>query len=116
MDTPIDEIRATRQLDGLVCDGAHVVVRRDGDVTVYECSFPFGPMRNEIRPMEGREFAMSVLVHDPDDTGLRDLGRAAGLWTSPRDADAWCRWAGATWGETPPRGNKVRWGLCTSKY
>ena len=77
MDTTLGEMLKARPLEGLACDDADVVVRREGDVTVYECSFSFGPMRDEIRPMEGREFSMSVLVHDPDDTGLRDLGRAA---------------------------------------
>jgi hypothetical protein len=116
IDTPLAEVRTCRELKGLVNDDVDAVVRRDGDMTVYECSFPFAPMRDEIRPMEGREFCMSVLVHDPDDTGLRDLGIAAGLRASPADADAWCRWDGETSGKTPPRGNRVRWGLCTSKY
>jgi hypothetical protein len=116
MDTPLDQVREARRLNGLVCDDVDVVIRREGDLTTYECSFPFGPMRDQLRPMEGREFSMSVLVHDPDGTGIRDLGLAAGLPASPTDADAWCRWPQASWGQRPPRGNNVRWGLCTSKY
>jgi hypothetical protein len=73
-------------------------------------------MRDLIQPMEGREFHFSVLVHDPDGTGVRDLGRAAGLWVSADDADAWSRWDGADWDGWTSCGNDVRWGLCTSKY
>jgi hypothetical protein len=115
-DTALEQVRRPRALDDLAYDDAQVVVRREGDLTVYECSLSFRPMRDLIRPMEGREFYFSVLVHDPDETGVRDLGRAAGLWPSPEDADAWSRWIGAAWGDSAPRGNRVRWGLCTSKY
>ena len=73
-------------------------------------------MREKIRPSEGREFFLSVLVHDPDGTGVRDWGEAAGLWPSQRNRMAWSLWPGADWGEKPPYDNKLHWGLCTSKY
>jgi hypothetical protein len=107
---------ACRGLDGLGYDEAKVAVRRSEGVTNYECSIPFRPMRDLIRPSEGREFQLSVLVHDPDGTGIRDWGEAAGLWPWQRNALAWSRWQGAQWGDLPPFDSKTPWGLCSSKY
>jgi len=103
-------------LESLVCDEAEVAILREGDITYYECSFPFGLLREVLEPAEGREFFLSVLVHDPDGTGLRDLGQAVGLWARADDSQAWSRWRGMARGDRPPVGNQVRWGLCTSKY
>lgn len=116
MDTKLDETKKTRGLEPLAHEDADIAVRRAGDVTYYECSLPFRPMRDDIRPSEGREFFMSVLVHDPDGTGIRDLGEAAVLWPTDEDANAWSRWQGACWGDKPVLGNKIRSGFCTSKY
>jgi len=110
------EAAKCRELAPLKYENAQVAVRRSGGVTCFECSLPFGPMRKTIRPAEGREFYLSVLVHDPDGTGIRDWGEAAGLWPSQRNRLAWSRWQGAQWGEQPPMDNKVEWGFCTSKY
>lgn len=105
-----------RALGPLEYEQAKLAVSRTGGVTYYECSIPFSPMRSEIRPSEGREFYLSVLVHDPDGTGVRDWGQAAGLWPWQRNPLAWSRWVGAKWGQKPPFDNKLHWGLCTSKY
>jgi hypothetical protein len=110
------EAAKVRKLGPLVYEDAEVAVRRKDGITYYECSLPFRPMREQIRPSEGREFFMSVLVHDPDGTGIRDWGRAAGLWPSQRNPLAWSRFPSAQWGEQPPFDNKLHWGLCTSKY
>jgi len=110
------EAAKSRSLGPLLYDKAEVAVRRDGHTTYYECGLSFTPMRNDIRPSEGREFCLSVLVHDRDGTGIRDWGQAAGLWPSQRNPLAWSRWEGAAWGEEPPYDNKLQWGLCTSKY
>ena len=112
----LSETATVRSLGPLAYDDAQVAVAREDGVTYYECSLPFGPMRGLIRPSEGREFRLSVLVHDPDGTGIRDLGQAAGLWPSQRNALAWSRWTGAKWGEKPPFDNKIEWGLCSSQY
>lgn len=110
------EAAKDRELGPLEYKDAEVAVARKDGVTYYECSIPFRPMRGQIRPSEGREFFMSVLVHDPDGTGIRDWGAAAGLRPTQRNRLAWSRWPGARWGEKPPFDNKLRWGLCTSKY
>ncbi len=110
------EAAKARELAPLAYDNAEVAVGRKGGVTYYECSFSFTPMRSQIRPSEGREFFFSVLVHDADGTGLRDLGEAAGLWPSQRNPLAWSCFDGAAFGEKPPFDNKLPWGLCTSKY
>ncbi len=105
-----------RALDSLMYEDATVAVRRIGGVTYYECGIPFKLMRDAIRPSEGREFHLSVLIHDPDGTGLRDWGAAAGMWPCQRNRLAWSLWPGAVWGEKPPFDNKLQWGLCSSKY
>ncbi len=115
-DTPIEVAGKTRALEPLACSDAEIAILRDGEVTHYECSIPFSLLREAVEPAEGREFFLSVLVHDPDGTGLRDLGCAAGLWARADDATAWSPWMGAAWAKQVPLGNKVRWGLCTSKY
>jgi hypothetical protein len=115
-DTPLEAVSEPRALEPLACRDAEVAILREGDVTNYECSIPFSMLREAVEPAEGREFFLSVIIHDPDGTGFRDLGRAAGLWPRPDNATAWSRWAGAKSAEEPPLGNKVRWGLCTSKY
>ena len=68
-----------------------------------------------IRAAPGREFCLSVLVHDGDGTGLRDWGRAAGLWPQQRNRLAWCLWQGAKWPKDPPFDNKIEWGFCSSR-
>jgi len=115
-ETKLADAAKARTLGPLEYDDATLAVRRTGTTTYYECGIPFTPMRDDIRPSEGREFFFSVLVHDPDGTGVRDLGQAAGLWPSQRNALAWSRWQGARWGEKPPFDNKVNWGLSSSKY
>jgi len=112
----LSQAAESRDLGPLEYEDAELAVSRRGETTFYECAIPFRPMRERIRPSEGREFCLSVLVHDPDGTGLRDWGRAAGLWPWQRNALAWSRWAGAKWGEKPPFDNKTQWGLCSSKY
>jgi hypothetical protein len=110
------ETQRARELASLEYDDAEIAVRREGGVTYYECSLPFRPMSDHIRPSEGREFHLSVLVHDPDGTGVRDWGEAAGLWPCERNRLAWSDWPGAKWGDEPPFDNKTAWGLCSSKY
>jgi hypothetical protein len=114
--TPTAETQRSRPLASLEMESAEVAVWRSEGWTWYECSLPFSAMRAGLQPSEGREFLMSVLVHDPDGTGIRDLGQAAGLWPGPADATGWSRWPGADWGTQAPRPPHVRWGFCTSKY
>jgi len=112
----LSEGQQLRPLAPLAYDKAEVATSRRDGITYYECSIPFRLMRDRIRPSEGREFHLSVLVHDPDGTGIRDWGQAAGLWPSERNRLAWSSWQGAKWGDEPPFDNKTKWGLCSSKY
>lgn len=112
----LSEGQTPRQLAPLEYEDAEIAVSRREGVTYYECSLPFRPMRDRIRPSEGREFHLSVLVHDPDGTGVRDWGQAAGLGSCQRNRLAWSLWPGAQWGDHPPFDNKTEWGLCSSKF
>ena len=72
---------------------AKVVVKHSKGLTVYECSIPLSLMP-DLKPMTGRDYQMSFLVHDPDGTGIRDLGQVSGLWEVQRNKFAWVSWQG----------------------
>jgi len=111
---PLTVAEQSRPLKGLEVDDARVfVVRRDGK-THYECAIPLKRMPG-IRAEPGREHCFSILVHDPDGTGIRDWGAAAGLWPWQRNALAWCRWQGAAWPEAPLYDSKIEWAFCSSR-
>jgi len=115
--TRVSEIQELRDVGALPpCDDARLFVRRDAGVTYYECALPITAMREHISPGEGREFCLALLVHDPDGTGLRDWGQAAGLWPWERSRAAWGNWGPAEWGPDPPFDSTTAWGMCSSKY
>jgi hypothetical protein len=116
LDISLAETRRQRPLDTLRFPDAQLAVRREEGITYYECSLPWRPMRDAIRPSEGRSFCLSVLVHDPDGVGVRDWGQAVGLWHEQRTQMAWSDWPGADWRGHVPFDNKTPWGLCSSKY
>jgi len=101
-------------LNALALKDAQVVVKRQGKITHYECAIPFAAIPT-IKPSVGREIRFSVLVHDPDGTGLRDWGEAAGLWPEQRNRFAWCVWDSVKLTADPPYDSKVEFGLCSSK-
>jgi hypothetical protein len=114
---PGQELSAAQQkrsLEALQLEDARVAVKRQGRITHYECAIPFAAVPT-IRPAVGREIRFSVLVHDPDGSGIRDWGRAAGLWPEQRNPLAWCRWGSAKWPADRPYDSKVEFGLCSSK-
>jgi hypothetical protein len=113
--TKLAETQAKRDMSGLEIEAPKLVVWREGNTTYYEWGISFRSLSG-IRPSEGREFFLSLLVHDPDGTGLRDWGEAAGLWPCQRNRLAWSVWPGAKWRDEPPLDNKVEWGMCSSKY
>ncbi len=105
-----------RSLEGFEVEDAELAVRHEAGVTYYECSIPFRPMRAAIRPSEGRAYQFSMLVHEPGGTGLRDLGKAVGLWPCRRNPLAWSRFAGDSFGETPPYDSKTPWRFISSRH
>ncbi|NIP56353.1 MAG: hypothetical protein GWN55_07800 [Phycisphaerae bacterium] len=114
-DVKLSVTQERRPLETLGLKEAQVVVKRKGGTTHYECAIPFAVMPG-IKPDVGREIQFSVLVHDPDGTGVRDWGKAAGLWPERRNKYAWC--AGDWWelSGDGPYDSKVEWGLCSSKH
>ena len=115
---PDQELSVTQQqrsLEMLQLKDAQIAVKRQGKITHYECSIPFSAVPT-IRPTVGREIRFSILVHDPDGTGIRDWGKAAGLWPEQRNRFAWCKWSPAKWPADPPYDSKVEFGLCSSKH
>ncbi|MCF7956765.1 MAG: hypothetical protein K9M75_13260 [Phycisphaerae bacterium] len=104
-----------RALEPLQIKDAKVVVKRNKNLTVYECSIPLSLMA-KLKPMTGRDYLMSFLVHDPDGTGIRDIGEVSGLWEFQRNKFAWSTWKGVKWQDRPPYDSKLEWGFSTSKY
>jgi len=113
--TPLRETQGRRALEPLAYN-IEIAVWRAEKTTYYECAIPWRPIREQIPPSEGRELCFSLLVHDPDGTGLRDWGQAAGLWPSQRNRLAWSDWQGAQWPAQAPFDNKIEWGFCASKF
>ncbi len=113
--TKLGVTQTLRDLASLTTDQVELAVVRQENITYYECAIPL-KLLPELRAGEGREFCLSILVHDPDGTGLRDWGQAAGLWPSERNRLAWSLWPGARWDQQPPFDNKTPWGMCSSKY
>ncbi|MHC4742000.1 MAG: NEW3 domain-containing protein [Planctomycetota bacterium] len=115
---PDDGLAVTQQqrpLEPLEFEDAEIVVKRKGSITSYECAIPFSAMR-QIRPDVGRQIAFSILVHDPDGTGVRDWGKAAGLWPEQKNPLAWSRWGSGDWPAETLYDSKLEWGLCSSKH
>ena len=104
-----------RPLAHLRLKDAKVAVKRSKNITTYECSIPLSLIA-KLKPITGREYRMSFLVHDPDGTGIRDLGQVSGLWDFQRNKLAWSSWKGVKWQEKPPFDSKLEWGFCTSKH
>lgn len=99
-----------------ICTDVELAVAREGTTTRYEASIPFSLLKGAFRPGEGREFCFSVLIHDPDGTGLRDWGEAAGLGPEYRLRSAWSDFAGSAGGDVDPVAPLTLWGMCSSKY
>lgn len=111
---PVSEGQKPRPLSSLdEAPRSTVAVARRGGRTVYEISVSLRAMR-ALRPAPGREFCFSCLVRDPDGTGLRDLGAAAGLPASRRNRYDWSVPAGCDPPEQPPFDGKIEWGFCSS--
>ena len=114
-ETKLAAAQAVAPLGPRALDDVEVVVGRRDGWTYYQCLVPFRVLA-DIKPGEGREFSLAVLVHDPSGVGLRDLGAASGLWPWQRNRLAWSRWPGQTAGPQPPCDSRLPWGMCSSKY
>lgn len=106
-------IARKRPRAGLEMTEALAAVKRSGKTTVYEVAIPFRQMP-EIRPTPGREVRFSLLVHDPDGSGLRDLGQVMNRWEEHRTPLGWCSWEGVKWGSKVPFDGDVEFGFCSS--
>jgi len=110
---PVSAGQKPLALAGRELAGAKLVVTRAAGMTHYECAIPLKAMPT-IRAEPGREYRMSLLVHDPDGTGLRDWGSAVGLWPWQRNRLAWSVWPGAVWPAEAPFDNKIEWAFSSS--
>lgn len=104
---------SAKSLNELECKDVPVAVKRTDKVTVYELAVPF-TMMESVKADPGREFRLGVLVHDPDGTGVRDMGESMNLWPCRRNAKAWTRWEGVKWNETAPFDGDIEFGFCSS--
>ncbi|MBL7134613.1 MAG: hypothetical protein ISS78_10990 [Phycisphaerae bacterium] len=111
--TPLGDTQKAAPLPAAPLEKSVVAVKREKDITRYEISVPMRPMK-ALRATTGREYRFSVLVHDPDGTGVRDLAEAATPLPGARKKYAWCKWRGAKWPGIPLLDSKVEWGFCTS--
>ena len=93
---------------------AEVAVKRSGDTTCYEIALPVASIA-PIEPKPGREYCFSLLLHDPDGVGIRDLGTVMNLWDESRgNPHAWCNWTGANYTDATLFDNKIEFGFSSS--
>jgi len=104
-----------RELQPLLLEEAEVKVKRADGITRYELTVPMKPMK-PLRATAGREYCFSLLVHDPDGTGVRDMGTVMNLNEATRIPQAWCNWKFAKWNGIVPFDNKVEFGFCSSVH
>ncbi len=97
----------------LVLKEAQVKVSRSGTITTYEIAVPMAPMKN-LLVTAGREFCFNLLVHDPDGTGVRDLGTVMNLWPDTRRQESWSNWEFVKWNGYVPYDIGVEFGFCSS--
>ena len=94
-------------------DGAVVKVKRSSKSTIYEIAIPFSVMK-ALNPAPGREFCFSMLVHDPDGTGLRQFSSEMNLGQSKLNPLAWSSWKGVHWDKLLLLDSKLESGFCSS--
>ncbi|MBM3880147.1 MAG: hypothetical protein FJ387_10580 [Verrucomicrobia bacterium] len=105
--------KETRALAGLECGEVQAQVTRTGAATHYEVAVPL-TLVPELRPTPGRPFRFSLLVHEAEGSGLRDLGAVMNLWEDQRHPQSWCRWQGAAFGATLPWDSHIEFGFSSS--
>ena len=113
---PGDDLKLTtepRKLAGLECREVETMVGSEGGTDCYEIALPV-KLVPELRPTPGRPFTFSLLVHDGDGAGPRDLGTVMNLWSDQRNAVSWCRWKGASFGAVLPFNNNIEFGFSSS--
>ena len=100
--------------DGLVEKSANIALRNSNGVTTYEIALPLG-LLDGIRVDAGREFRFGLLVHDPDGSGLRDLGTIMNRPASTRTSipSCWTLWKGGCWNAAFYDGGS-EFGFCSS--
>lgn len=107
------DAQEARDLEGRELEGAEVAVKHGKGFTYWEIAVPYEAMAT-LRATVGRTFCFSLLVHDPDGTGIRNLGEVMNMFPQRRHAFGWCRWQGAKWRAEPELDNRVEWGLSSS--
>ena len=112
-DQPLSVASQKKTLEELRVEKAIVKVTRTDTKTLYEISVPMKPMK-KIRATAGREYNFSLLVHDPDGTGVRDLGAVMNLAKNKHNPLSWSQWPGVNWAGYKPFDNKVEFGFCSS--
>ncbi len=106
----------SKDLSPLKMDDAEVKVAHKDGVTTYELAIPIKPMFKALKVSAGREFCISLLVHDPDGTGVRDMGSVMNMWEESRNPNAWSNWNGVKWGSEKPFDNKIEHGFSSSVH
>ena len=68
------KVRQLHKLPSIVVENAKIDVERDEDkkITTYEIAIPFSAIKG-VRPTAGRGLNFSILVQDPDGTGVREI-------------------------------------------
>lgn len=96
-----------------LADGIELSVSRKGSVTCYEAAIPMRLM-DSLKATAGRDYQFSLLVHDPDGTGIRDLGSVMNLSDRDRVYSSWSSWDFVKWNGYRPYSANIEFGFCSS--
>jgi hypothetical protein len=109
----LNQAAQIRPLELLRCPEMQIAINHSGKTTICEIVLPLSLMP-ELRATPGRTFGFSLLVHDADGNGLRDLGTVMRLWPDQRQPLSWCRWPGSYFGTEPPFDSNIEFGFSSS--
>jgi len=102
-----------RDLAGAECESVAARARHRAGVTEYEIGVPVS-LVPELRPTTGRTYCFSLLVHDAEQSSVRDLGTAMNRWECERDPAFWTRWRGSAFGDMTPFDGSIEFGFSSS--
>ncbi len=102
-----------------IVKNSQIDVDRDNDkkITTYEIAIPFSSIKG-VKPTAGRGLNFSILVHDPDGTGIREL---ASVMNMPQllneKLSTWVSWYDTFFNSTKAKyDDKVDFGFCSSLH
>jgi len=108
-----EKVQLTKKLENAETKDAKIKVTRKKQQTIYEIAIPMKQLK-KLKASAGREFNFSLLVHDPDGTGIRDLGSIMNLDPNKKTTNNWTSWKNSKLNNKKTFNNKIEFGFSSS--